>query len=81
MNVTTANLIACAEANFNATKALAESSKPGCRDARKRMKRAAKYGLDDRAYMVGRQGGYINMIGWGARGIEILRCVREGGAA
>jgi hypothetical protein len=81
MSITISKLIAFADANFRAAKALSESSKPGCRDARKRMKRAAKYGLDDKAYMVGRQGGYINMIGWGARGIEILRCVREGGAA
>jgi hypothetical protein len=81
MNITNAKLIAYAEANFSATKALAESSKPGCREARERMKRAAKYGLDSKGYMVGRQGGYINMIGWGSRGIEILRCVREGGAA
>lgn len=71
-------LIAAAEAAFIAVKTLAASSKPGCREARNQIKRATQYGLDSRPWAIVREGGYVNMIGWGGRGVEVLRCVREG---
>lgn len=52
MNISHDTLIKLASESFESVKALADSSKPGCKLARKHISEAAKHGLDVKPYLV-----------------------------
>lgn len=73
--------IAHARDEFAATIALAASRRRGCREARRQLQRAERYGLDKRPYAIVRRDGEMILAGWCGAGIGPLRTVSEGGAA
>lgn len=71
-------LIETARENFERVTALAATSRPGCREARRQIGRAAKYSLNTCPYAVVRRGRDIILAGWCGAGVGALRVTRGG---
>ena len=78
MTISRETLAATAVENFASICALAASSNPGCRDARKALKDAARFGLDTKpyAFFAAANGGAGATVGW-----SIIRCAGSTKAA